>query len=115
MPRLWDTETGALVQVLRWHFGAVADASFSPDGRWILTAGPATVGLWQPGVRDPILPYGFGGHKPLLTSAVFDPTGRFVLTASSDGTVRTAECTVCVDLHTLLPAPTRSSLRPAAR
>ena len=102
VPRLWDTETGALVQVLRWHFGAVADASFSPDGRWILTAGPATVGLWQPGVRDPILPYGFGGHKPLLTSAVFDPTGRFVLTASSDGTVRTAECTVCVDLPTLL-------------
>ena len=49
------------------------DATFSPDGRWILTAGPAAAHLWQPGVRDPILPYGFGGHKPVFSSAVFDP------------------------------------------
>jgi WD40 repeat protein len=100
--RLWDAETGVLMQVLRWHFGNVADASFSPDGRWILTAGPSTVGLWQPGVREPILPYGFGGHKGLLTSAVFDPSSRFVLTASADGTVRRAECVVCRDLSEML-------------
>lgn len=100
--RLWDAESGAVMQVLRWHFGEVADASFSPDGRWILTAGPATVGLWQPGVREPILPYGFGGHKPPLTSAVFDPSSRFVLTASADGTVRRAECVVCRDLDGML-------------
>ncbi len=100
--RLWSSETGALTQVLRGHFGNVADASFSPDGRWILTAGPATVLLWQPGVREPILPYGFGGHKPPLTSAVFDPTNRFVLSASADGTVRRSECTVCRDLDDML-------------
>ncbi len=43
--RLWDAETGELAQVLRCHYGRVADANFSPDGRWIVTAGPATVGL----------------------------------------------------------------------
>jgi WD40 repeat protein len=100
--RLWDTETGALTQVLRWHFGRVADANFSPDGRWIVTAGPVTVGLWAPGVSEPILPYGFGGHKPLVTSSTFDPTSDFVLSSSTDGTVRRSECAVCTDLDSLL-------------
>lgn len=100
--RLWDAESGDVLQVLRAHFGRVADASFSPDGRWMLTAGPTTAMLWQPGVRDPILPYGFGGHDAPLTSAVFDPAGRFVMTAADDGTVRRAKCVVCRDLAGML-------------
>ena len=100
--RLWNAETGANTQVLRAHYGEARDATFSPDGRWILTAGPAAAHLWQPGVRDPILPYGFGGHKPVLSSAVFDPSSRYVLTSGTDGTVRRAECVVCRDLAGLL-------------
>jgi WD40 repeat protein len=99
--RLWDAETGRLVQVLRFHYGRVADANFSPDGRWIVTAGPATVGLWAPGVPEPILPYGFDSD-PLVTSSSFDPTGRLLLSASTDGTVRRGECAVCTDLDELL-------------
>jgi len=112
--RLWDVETGALAQVLRAHFGEVSDASFSPDGRWILTAGPGTALLWQPGVQAPILPYGFGGHTAPLTSAVFDPAGRTVLTASRDGTVRTAQCEVCRGLDDLLEM-TRAQLAGTGR
>jgi WD40 repeat protein len=102
LARLWNADTGERTQELSRHSGEVADANFSPDGRWILTAGPVTALLWQPGERDPILPYGFGGHKPRLASAVFDPTGRFVLTAGTDHTVRRAECVVCGDLDDLL-------------
>ena len=43
---LWDVATGKQLRVLRGHFGAVSDARFSPDGRWIVTAGPRSVGLW---------------------------------------------------------------------
>jgi deazaflavin-dependent oxidoreductase (nitroreductase family) len=100
--RLWDVETGTVKQVLRAHYGEVADASFSPDGRWILTAGPAAAYLWQQGVRAPVLAPGFGGHQSRLTSAMFDPSSRFVLTASADGTVRRAECLVCRDLDGML-------------
>ena len=45
---------------------------------------------------------GIGGHKPRLTSAVFDPSGRYVLTAGTDGTVRRAECAVCGNLEGML-------------
>jgi WD40 repeat protein len=100
--RLWDVETGTVKQVLRAHYGEVANASFSPDGRWILTAGPAAAYLWQQGVRAPVLAPGFGGHQSRLTSAMFDPSSRFVLTASADGTVRRAECLVCRDLDGML-------------
>jgi WD40 repeat protein len=102
LARLWDAETGEVRQVLQWHFGRVADANFSPDGRWIVTAGPVTIGLWTPGARDRLLPFGFGGHRGLLTSASFDPTGAYVLSSSADGTVRRASCAVCADLDTML-------------
>jgi WD40 repeat protein len=91
------------VQLLRWHFGAIADASFSRDGRWIVTAGPATAQLWQPGVQDPLLRFGLAGADRPLTSAVFAPSTRTVLTASLDGTVRTYRCRLCGGLEELLP------------
>ena len=100
--RLWNTRTGAPVQVLRRHLGRVADASFSPDGRWIVTAGPRSVLLWQPGTSEPVLPYGFGGNTALLTSAIFDPSGKHVLSTAVDGTVRRAPCEVCGGSEELL-------------
>lgn len=105
--RLWNTETGAPVQVLRFAFGRVADANFSPDGRWIVTANPASAQLWQPGVADPLFPFGLGGHAKPLTSAVFGPDSRTVLTAGEDGTVRRYRCDICGGIDELLPLAER--------
>jgi WD40 repeat protein len=105
--RLWDADSGSLVQKLRWHFGRVGDASFSPDGRWIVTAGPGTAQLWQPAIQAPLLPFGLGGHLRPLTSAVFGPDSRTVLTASQDGTVRTYRCEICGGIDELLPLADR--------
>ena len=33
--------------LLRSHFGPVFGASFSPDRRFVVTAGPSTAGLWE--------------------------------------------------------------------
>jgi WD40 repeat protein len=101
--RLWNSETGARRLPMRWHFGAVSDASFSPDGKWIVTAGPATAQIWRTGSQTPLLRFGLGGHTRPLTSAVFDPTSRVVLTAGLDGTVRTYRCRVCGGIDELVP------------
>ena len=45
--RIWDARTGRSLKVLSGHGGTVFDASFSPDGRWVVTGGPATAGLWD--------------------------------------------------------------------
>ena len=101
--RLWNAATGAPRPPMRWHFGAVSDASFSPDGNWIVTAGPATAQIWRTGSQTPLLRFGLGGHTRPLTSAVFDPGSRVVLTAGLDGTVRTYRCSVCGGIGELLP------------
>ena len=99
--RLWNARTGSQVQLLRWHFGAVHDASFSPDGRWIVTGGPITAQLWQPHVRDPLFPKGISGRAG-MTSVVFDPSSRSILSAGAEGALRSYPCTICGDLDELL-------------
>jgi WD40 repeat protein len=103
---LWRARTGKAVgQPLSWHFTAVADANFSPDGGWVVTIGQRAAQIWQPHLPDPIylFSFGIGGPSDNLTSAVFDRTSRTVLVASKDGTVRTYYCALCGGRDELLP------------
>jgi WD40 repeat protein len=87
------------MRVLRGHSSVVSDANFSPDGRWIVTAGPVTVGLWETttGRRlDPGAPlYFLRGPTLRVRTAVFDWASRRVLSAGDDGTVRVYLCELC--------------------
>ena len=107
--RLWDARTGRLMRpVLRAHFGAVSDARFSDDGRWLVSAGPGTAGLWQ--VRTHRLvtllrgrPFGTRGPTGrgsigILYAAGFMPGGYRIVTTGQDGVARTYLCRVCADI-----------------
>ena len=91
--RIWDTASGALVHVLLGHFAIVSDARFSPDGRWVVTAGPSTAGLWS--TRSGRLITFLSGHKKKLLSVAFSPDGRQIATGGADGTVRLYRCAMC--------------------
>lgn len=46
--RLWDVETGALLQTFTQHANDVMDVAYSHDGKWIATASAdKTVALWH--------------------------------------------------------------------
>ena len=82
------------------HFAIVSDARFSPDGRWVVTAGPGTAGLWS--AASGSLVYYLQGHSGKLLSVAFAPDSRRIATGGSDGTVREWPCCICGDLDELV-------------
>jgi WD40 repeat protein len=90
--RLWKLSDGTAT-VLRGHGGPVFDANFSSDGRWIVTAGPVTAGVWP--VETGRYALLLHGHGPVIRAAVFAPHSLRIFTAGDDGTVRTYDCVVC--------------------
>jgi WD40 repeat protein len=97
--RLWDVASGRLVRSLVGAFGTVPTGAFSPDDRWIVTAGPISAILWKTSSGQ--LLFYLRGHRKLLTSVSFAPDGHHVLSSSEDGTVRLYDCTVCAPLDGL--------------
>jgi len=74
---------------------------FSPDGRWIVTAGccGASVIRVSTGERALILR---GHSQPLIGAAFAGADGRLVITGSKDGTIRSFQCEICGGVDELI-------------
>jgi WD40 repeat protein len=110
--RLWSVATGKRLHVVR-HFGPISDASFSPDGKWLVTAGPTTAGVWH--TETGRLLFFLSGPQARLTSAVFSPDGSRILVASLDGTARIYRCLVCGSVDEVLRLAERRLARLSRR
>jgi WD40 repeat protein/Flp pilus assembly protein TadD len=86
-----DAVSGQPVAPLLQHAGSIHSAVFSPDGRFVLTAGEAPDGKgaarrWDAATgREvwPALP-----HEKVINYAVYSPDGKRIVTASADKTAR---------------------------
>jgi WD40 repeat protein len=114
-----DAAHGKKLAELRGSVAAVDDAAFSPNGHWLITAGPGRAGLWDLTNSQPLV-FLDGHHGPLL-AATFDGSGRRITTVGSDATVRAYQCEVCGGTNDLLRlahtrlAGTGRTLTPAER
>ncbi|MBF2003593.1 MAG: caspase family protein [Synechococcales cyanobacterium M58_A2018_015] len=84
--RLWDVQSGQLVQVLQGHEATIRQARYSPDGRWIITASwDRTARLWQTetGKLHQVL-----RHSDAVSSASLSSDQQRMVTTSWDGSVR---------------------------
>ncbi len=80
--RVWDVATGAVLAVLQGHSGRVADISFSPDGRSLLSASDdGSARLWdaESGEQTALFK---DGDDDRMSCACFSPDGRYVATGS---------------------------------
>jgi hypothetical protein len=85
--RLWETDSGKLLAILRDHEGSVRSAQFSPDGKRIVTASDDnTARLWE--TDSGKLLATLRGHESPVNSAQFSPDGKRIVTASTDNTAR---------------------------
>jgi WD40 repeat protein len=84
--RIWDTESGSTIEVLRGHSETVYAAAFDPNGDHLATASEdQTVRIWNIAEwRKRTLI----GHTDRLTGAAYSFNGHRIVTASEDGTIR---------------------------
>jgi WD40 repeat protein len=72
---------------LQGHTDRVDSVAYSPDGRWIVTAGvDGTARVWD--AEDGQQKMVVQGHTDWVNSAAYSPDGRWIVTASSDDTAR---------------------------
>ena len=85
--QLWDVETGELLREFGQHHDVLYDATFSPDGTLIATAGyDTTIHLWDR--QAGTLLRSLTAHQEAVFDLCFHPNGRILASASADETVK---------------------------
>jgi WD40 repeat protein len=88
--RVWESQSGKSIAVLRGHTGWLTDARFSPDGKWIVTTSyDDTAQVWDVTTGKSIAE--LRGHFDDVTRAALSADGKWILTGSADSTARVWE------------------------
>jgi WD40 repeat protein len=83
---VWDTASGALVRSLTVHTNTVNAVAYSPDGRWLASAGnDGLVALWD--TAQGSLAYTLTLHTAAVAAVAFTPDSQTLASGGYDGQV----------------------------
>jgi WD40 repeat protein len=83
---LRDPENGKVVAELRADRLAATLLAFSPDGKTLASAGARKIQIWDVATRE--VKHTISGHKKAIQSICFSPNGRYLVSGSTDDTIR---------------------------
>jgi WD40 repeat protein/serine/threonine protein kinase len=85
--KVWDADTGRLLQTLKGHTNWVNAAAYSPDGQWIISGShDHTLKLWHAETARESLT--LRGHTGPVLAVAFSPDGKRIVSGSYDRTVK---------------------------
>lgn len=91
MVRIYDLATGQPTTLFKDVRSPTDGASFSPDGRRLVTVNRTRARVWDATTGQPVTPDLL--HSNLVNHASFSPDGRFVVTAGLDAAARVWDAT----------------------
>jgi WD40 repeat protein/serine/threonine protein kinase len=98
--KVWDTTTGAELQVLRGHTYLACTVAFSPDNRRLATGSrDRTVRVWEVDTGRQL--YLLAGHTSAVYSLAFSPDGTRLASGERDKTIKLWDLTTGRELHAL--------------
>jgi WD40 repeat protein len=102
--RLWDMASGAPAGSLEMKENGGWKALYSPDGKNIAAVTGVvrnyTITIWD-AASGRILRTLTGGHRAWITSISYSPDGRFLVSASEDGTIKIWDAAAGEEVQTL--------------
>lgn len=101
--QVWDARSGKLESTLVGHKAGLLNATFSRDGRYIVTASrDKTARLWEVGTWKSLAE--LRGHTDMVESAELSRDNMYIITSSGDSTARIYSRTWFAPLDELLKA-----------
>lgn len=94
----WSRAQQPELVVQAGHSSWIGELDFSPDGRWLASAGDG-VNVWE--LTTGRVWRSFGGHTGEVSGAAFSPGGSLLASCSQDGTIKIWEVETGREMHTL--------------